>query len=83
MKRLISVLLFLAFLLPATAFAGDGPYKVKEHDGRYIVTKDDGKTQVGGIFMTKDEAQNRANKANKAWKKLHGDKKPEGSEGEE
>ncbi len=69
MKRILTLLIFVAFLVPAMAFAADGPYEVLEKDGGYIVSKDGGESQTG-YYGTKEAAESAAHRANKKWNSI-------------
>ena len=70
MLRIITLVLILSF---GTAFAqsSSGPYKaIPTGDGAWKVSKDGGKTQVGGVYTTKASAEKAAKKTNRKDKKL-------------
>ncbi|MCA9557291.1 MAG: hypothetical protein H6704_11170 [Myxococcales bacterium] len=59
-------------LVPALALAKPpaGPYEVlPTGDGAFTVSKDGGKTQVGGVYLTEGAAKAKANQLNREAKK--------------
>lgn len=70
MERIVAALVFVAFLIPAMAFAADGPYSVQESSdsGVFYVVNKEGKQQ-GKAHTTEDSAERAANKMNREHKK--------------
>lgn len=82
MKRILLTLgLVFALLVPGTAFAGDGPYSVKESSdkGVWYVVDAEG-DQHGHAHTTEGSATRAANKMNREYKKKN--KEESGGDGE-